>query len=157
MPLPFDTANNFFRALETNQLEWAKSFLSEDFEATGWTLDPLDKYEFIDVFQALFEAFPDFSLDPHAIELLYNGAWITIQMSGTHEGLLDLTAGLPIEPTHKHFKLAKERPILTISNEQITAFHVEPQSDAGLRGIFEQLGVPSPFVAELPLEPQSGV
>ncbi len=157
MTLPFDVANNFFRALETNQLEWAMSFLADDFQAIGWTIEPLDRYEFIDVIQALFEAFPDFSLDPHGIELLYQGAWITIQMSGTHKGLLDLTAGVPVEPTHKHFQLAKERPILTISNERISAFNVEPKHDAGLRGIFEQLGVESPFVAELPLEPQPGV
>lgn len=157
MPLPFDVANNFFRALETNQLEWAKSFLTDDFLATGWTREPMDQYEFIDVIQSLHEAFSDFSLDPHAIELLHQGAWLTIQMSGTHDGLLLFSNGLEIEPTHKHFKLAKERPVLRIAGEQISGFDVEPQADAGLRGIFEQLDIESPFVAVLPLQPQSRV
>lgn len=153
MPLPFDIAKNFFRALQTNQLEWAESFLADDFQATGWTSEPLDKYEFLELIQSLYEAFSDFSLDPHDIELLHQGAWLTIQMSGTHDGPLTLASGVPVEPTHKHFKLDREYPTLTIINEQITAFDVEPQPNTGLRGIYDQLQIPSPYVPELPLQP----
>ncbi|MBA2661678.1 MAG: nuclear transport factor 2 family protein [Bradymonadaceae bacterium] len=147
---PFDIAKDFFRALQTGQFEWAERLLADDFHVRGWTREPMDKFEFLEVMHSLHEAFSDFSLDAHDLQQLHQGVWLTIQMSGTHDAVLDLPGIAPIEPTQRHFHLAEERPLLTIEGELITGFDVNSPPGAGLKAIFEQLGLESPYQARLP-------
>ncbi len=150
MALPFDIAKDFFRALQTGQYEWAERLLADNFEARGWTREPMDKFEFLEVIHSLHEAFSDFSFDAHDFQMLHHGVWLTICMSGTHDAVLDLPNVHPCEATGRHFELPDEHPRLTIEDEQITALESDARPGTGLKGIFEQLGIASPYHPQLP-------
>ena len=67
----------------------------------------------------------------------------TSQMSGNNRGAFDLT-GLRmgvISATNKNFSTATEKTRITVKNEKVSSWVVEPNEGAGLMAILGQLGV----------------
>ena len=96
---------------------------------------------------AMSAAFPDWSFN--ASEFVEEGdtVRVTVQITGTHTGDLDLSPmGLPKVPaTGKKIKNPVEHPVVTIKGGKITGVHVgDVTPDGGVPGILKQLGVELP-------------
>jgi hypothetical protein len=67
----------------------------------------------------------------------------TSQMSGNNRGAFDLT-GLRmgvVSATNKNFSTALERNKITVKNDKVSSWVVEPTEGAGLMAILKQLDV----------------
>jgi hypothetical protein len=73
----------------------------------------------------------------------------TSQLSGTHSGSFDLTGmhmGV-IPATNKTFSVHLEKTKVTVKDNKISAWVVEPNDDAGLMAILKQLDVKLPVAS----------
>jgi predicted ester cyclase len=121
----------------------AKSMLSEDFKFSGPIPEPINAEAWLGMSTSLKAAFPD--LDYHFKVIGAEGDIVrsTSQLSGTHSGLFDLT-GMnigTIPATNKSFSASLEKTKVTIKDDKISAWAVEPTQGAGLKAILAQLGV----------------
>ncbi len=92
---------------------------------------------------SLKAAFPD--LDYHFKVIGAEGDVVrsTSQLSGTHSGSFDLTnMNMGVIPaTDKTFSAKPEKTKVTVIENKITSWEVEPTEGAGLMAILAQLGV----------------
>ena len=96
-------------------------------------------------YDELLTAFPD--LDYHFKVIGAEGDVVkaTMQLSGTHSGSFDLrTMDMGVIPaTNKNFSAKPEKARVTVRENKITAWFVEPTQGADLKSILDQLGVKS--------------
>ena len=97
---------------------------------------------------SLQTAFPD--LDYHFKVIGAEGDVVraTSQLSGTHSGSFDLTTmNMGVIPaTNKNFSAKPEKTKITVKENKITSWVVEPTQGAGLKAILDQLGVKTPVM-----------
>lgn len=93
-------------------------------------------------------AFPD--LDYHFKIIGAEGDVVrsTSQLSGTHTGSFDLTSmNMGVIPaTNKSFSAKLEKTRVTVKDDKITSWAVEPTDGAGLMAILKQLDVKLPTI-----------
>lgn len=125
----------------------AKSLLAEDFRFRGpMGHEAINTQAWLDMSAGLKTAFPD--LDYHFKVIGTEGDVVrsTSQLSGTHSGPFDLTGmnmGV-IPPTDKSFVAKREKTRVTVKENKIASWVVEPTEGAGLKAILDQLGVKPP-------------
>ncbi len=127
----------------------AKTLLADNFQFSGPIPEPINREAWLGMSASLKTAFPD--LDYH---FKVTGAdddvvKTTSQLSGTHRGSFDLTnmkMGV-IPATNKTFAAKLEKTKITVKENKVTSWAVEPTQGAGLHAILEQLGVKLPTVA----------
>jgi predicted ester cyclase len=141
-----ETVQALMDAVQKGDLGLAESMLADDFQFSGPTLEPLNKEAWLGMSSSLKTAFPD--LDYHFKVIGTEGHVVrtTSQWSGTHSGSLDLT-GLnmgTISATNKSFVANRDRTKLTVKDNKITSWIVEPTQGAGLMEILKQLEVKMP-------------
>ncbi|MGZ9224111.1 MAG: hypothetical protein ACXW4M_00995, partial [Anaerolineales bacterium] len=93
-------------------------------------------------------AFPDLDYHFNVIGADDDIVRTTSQLSGTHRGSFDLTnmkMGV-IPATNKAFSAKLEKTKITVKENRITSWAVEPTQGAGLNAILDQLGVKLPTV-----------
>ena len=126
----------------------AKSFLTDDFQFSGPIPQPVNREAWLAMSASLRTAFPD--LDYHFKVIDTDGDIVktTSQLSGTHTGSFDLEAmNMGVIPaTDKRFSAKLEKTKITVKDNKITSWAVEPTDGAGLTAILDQLGVKSPTV-----------
>lgn len=127
----------------------AKSLLADDFQFSGPIPEPINREAWLGMSASLKTAFPDLNYRFIVIGTDGDVVKTTSQLSGTHTGSFDLTdmkMGV-IPATNKAFaaKLAKTK--VTVKENKITSWAVEPTDGAGLEAILGQLGVKLPTVA----------
>jgi predicted ester cyclase len=124
----------------------AKSMLAEDFQFSGPVPEPINRDTWLGMSSSLKTAFPD--LDYHFKVIGTDGDFVrtTSQLSGTHTGSFDLTnMNMGVIPaTDKTFSAKPEKTKLTLKDNKITSWAVEPTDGAGLTAILDQLGVKVP-------------
>ena len=121
----------------------AKSMLADDFQFSGSVPEPINKEAWLGMSASLKAAFPD--LDYHFKVIGAEGDVVksTTQLSGTHNGSFDLTGmnmGV-IHATNKAFSAKLEKTKVTVKENKIASWVVEPTEGAGLKAILGQLGV----------------
>ena len=126
----------------------AKSMLADDFQFSGPIPKPVNREAWLAMSANLKTAFPD--LNYHFIVTGTEGDVVrtTSQLTGTHTGSFDLTdmkMGV-IPATKKAFSAKLEKTKVTVRENKITAWVVEPTDGAGLNAILGQLGVKLPIV-----------
>ena len=126
----------------------AKSLLADDFQFSGPIPEPVNREAWLGMSASLKTAFPD--LDYHFKVIGADGDVVksTAQLSGTHSGTFDLTGmdmGV-IPATNKAFSAKLEKTRVTVKENKITAWVVEPTDGAGLTAILKQLDVKLPVV-----------
>lgn len=141
-----DTVKTFIAALEANDFGKAASYLSDDFVFSGVTPQPVGKNEFLGMQQSVQTAFPDWSFGLGDLSEAGDTVKMTLQISGTQTGQLDLTpVGLPpVPPSGKKISLPKDRAEVTVKGDKITAFHNMASPNGGVVGMLQQLGVQPP-------------
>ena len=145
-----ETVAAFLDSVQKGDLEIADSMLADDFRAfiafSGPVPEPINKEAWLGMSSSLMTAFPD--LDYHFKVIGTEGDVVrtTSQLSGTHTGSFDLTnmqMGV-IPATNKTFVTTREKTKITVKENKITAWAVEPTQGAGVLEILKQLD------AELP-------
>ena len=138
-----ETVQALMDAVQKGDFESAKSMLSDDFQFSGPVPEPIDKEAWLGMSASLKTAFPD--LDYHFKVIGAQGDVVrsTTQLSGTHSGSFDLTnMNMGVIPaTDKAFSAKREKTKVTVKEDKITLWAVEPTEGAGLMAILGQLGV----------------
>jgi predicted ester cyclase len=123
-----------------------KSLLADDFQFSGPIPQPINREAWLDLTASLKTAFPDLDYHFHVVGADDDVVKATAQLSGTHTGSFDLTKmqmGV-IPATKKAFSAKLEKTKITVKENKITSWAVEPTEGAGLKAILGQLGIKEP-------------
>ena len=124
----------------------AKTMLADDFQFSGPVPTPINREAWLGMSASLKTAFPN--LDYHFNVIGAEGDIVktTSQLSGTHTGSFDMTnMNMGVIPaTDKAFSAKVEKTKITVKDNKVTSWAVEPTDGAGLNAILDQLGVKVP-------------
>lgn len=141
-----ETVQALMDAVQKGDLEIAKTMLADDFQFSGPIPEPINKEAWLEMSASLKTAFPD--LDYHFKVIGAEGDVVRSisQLSGTHNGAFDLTnMNMGVIPaTNKSFSTKAEKTKVTVKDNKITLWAVEPNDGAGLMEILKQLEVEVP-------------
>jgi predicted ester cyclase len=123
-----------------------KSLLADDFQFSGPIPEPINRESWLGMSASLKTAFPDLDYHFKVIGADDDVVKTTSQLSGTHSGSFDLTnMNMGVIPaTNKAFSAKLEKTKITVKENKITSWTVEPTQGAGLNAILDQLGVKLP-------------
>ena len=126
----------------------AKSMLADDFQFSGPIPGSINGEAWLGMSSSLKTAFPDLDYHFNVIGADDDVVRTTSQLSGTHRGSFDLTnMNMGVIPaTHQTFSAKLEKTKITVKENKITSWAVEPTQGAGLTAILDQLGVNLPTV-----------
>jgi hypothetical protein len=130
-------------SIQKGDFDHVKSMLAEDFQFSGPTPEPINKEAWLGMSSSLKTAFPDLDYHFRVIGAQGDVVKATSQLSGTHQGSFDLTGmNMGVIPaTDKTFSARLEKTKITVKENKITAWIVEPTQGAGLKAILGQLDV----------------
>ena len=133
-------------SVQKGDFETVKSLLSDDFQFSGPIPEPVNRDAWIEMSSSLKTAFPDLDYRFKVIGADDDVVKTTSQLSGTHTGSFDLTnMNMGVIPaTNKAFSANLEKTKITVKENKITSWAVEPTQGAGLNAILDQLGVKLP-------------
>jgi predicted ester cyclase len=141
-----ETVQALLDSVQKGDFKTAKSMLTDDFQFSGPIPEPINRDAWLGMISSLKTAFPD--LDYHFKVIGAEGDVVRAisQLSGTHTGSFDLTnMNMGVIPsTDKTFSAKHEKTKLTVREDKITSWAVEPTEGAGLKAILGQLGVTVP-------------
>ena len=126
----------------------AKTLLADNFQFSGPIPQPINREAWLGMSASLKTAFPDLDYHFKVIGADDDVVKTTSQLSGTHRGSFDLTnmkMGV-IPATNKTFAAKLENTKITVKENKVTSWAVEPTQGAGLNAILDQLGVKLPTV-----------
>lgn len=143
-----ETVQSLMDSVQKGDLENARSMLADDFQFSGPLPEPINREAWLSMSASLKTAFPDLDYHFKVIGTEGNVVRTTSQWSGTHTGSLDLTGiNMGVIPaTKKSFVANRDRNKLTIKENKITSWIVEPTQGAGLMEILKQLDAKMPVV-----------
>lgn len=142
-----ETVQALMDSVQKGDFELAKSMLADDFQFSGSVPEPINKADWLEMSMNLKAAFPD--LDYHFKMIGTDGDVVksTSQLSGTQTGALNLVnmhMGMtPVTNKTVSIKMAKTK--ITVRQDKITLWAVEPTDGADLSAILGQLGVAKPL------------
>ena len=141
-----ETVQTLLDSVQKGDLVKTKSLLADDFQFSGPIPQPINREAWLDLTASLKTAFPDLDYHFHVIGADDDVVKTTSQLSGTHTGSFDLTnmqMGV-IPATKKAFSAKLEKTKITVKENKITSWAVEPTEGAGLNAILGQLGIKVP-------------
>ena len=141
-----ETVQALTDSVQKGDFETAKSMLADDFQFSGPVPEPIDKEAWLGMSSNLKTAFPDLDYHFKVIGADDDVVRTTSQLSGTHTGSFDLTnMNMGVIPaTKKAFSAKLENAKITVRENKITSYAVEPTDGAGMYAILGQLGVKLP-------------
>ena len=135
-------------SIQKGDFKNAKNLLADDFQFSGPIPEPVNREEWLAISASLKNAFPDLDYHFKVIGADDDIVKTTSQLSGTHRGSFDLTnmkMGV-IPATNKPFSAKLENTKITVKDNKVTSWAVEPTEGAGLKAILGQLGIKVPTV-----------
>ena len=141
-----ETAQALMDSIQKGDFTTAKSMLADDFQFSGPIPEPANREAWLGMSASLKTAFPDLDYRFTVIDTDGDVVKTTSQLSGTHSGSFDLTnMNMGVIPaTHKTFSAKLEKTKVTVKDNKITSWAVEPTEGAGLKAILGELGVKTP-------------
>jgi len=142
-----ETAKKVMNSVSTGQADEVKTFVTDDFVLTGPAPKPIRFDEWAGMHRALLAGIPDFKFNIGDATEEGNIVRLTVQITGTNTGDLDLTAmGLPkIRATNKPIKMPVEHvEIAFVNGKASKAMLLDNGPENGMGGILKQLGVKPP-------------
>ena len=141
-----ETVQALVDSIQKGDFENAETMLADDFQFSGPIPEPLSKEAWLRMSVSLKTAFPD--LDYHFKVIGTEGDVVrtTSQLSGTHSASFDLTGmNMGVIPaTGKTFVATREKTRVTVKDNKITSWVVEPTQGAGVMAILKQLEMEMP-------------
>ena len=124
----------------------AKTMLADDFQFSGPVPTPINRDSWLGMSASLKTAFPNLDYHFNVIGAQGDVVKTTSQLSGTHTDPFDLTAmNMGVIPaTDQDFSVKVEKTKVTVKDNKVTSWAVEPTDGAGLSAILDQLGVKVP-------------
>lgn len=155
---PTDVAQNFLHKLEMSSFLEAEGYLAYDFIMIGAAPQPVGKKTFMDIMQALITGIPDLAFNPGNITGLDNEVTLTLNITGTHTNdMPPLLPGMPtIRATGRSISLHAEPATFLVRGDRITQIEIETDSEGGIQGILDQLGVEIPLGLQTPISTAVG-
>jgi len=144
-----EIVQSLMNSIQTGDFKNAKTLLADDFQFSGPVPQPINREAWLGMSASLKTAFPDLDYHFQIVGADDDVVKTTSQLSGTHRGAFDLTnmkMGV-IPATNKTFSANLEKTKVTVKENKITSWAVEPTQGAGLQAILTQLGVKTPTVA----------
>jgi len=141
-----ETVQKLFDSVQKGDFVNAKTLLADNFQFSGPVPEPINREAWLGMSASLKAAFPDLDYHFKVIGADDDVVKTTSQLSGTHHGSFDLTnmnMGV-IPPTNKAFSAKLEPTKITVKENKITSWAVEPTEGAGLKAILGQLGIKEP-------------
>ena len=141
-----ETVQTLLDSVQRGDFDRAKTLLADDFQFKGMIHRPINGKTWLRMSASLKMAFA--GLDYHFKVDSADGNIVntTSQMSGNNRGAFDLT-GLRmgvISATNRNFSTATENHTITVKDEKVSSWVVEPTEGAGLMAILKQLDVKLP-------------
>ena len=138
-----ETVQALMDAVQQGDFATAKTMLADDFQYSGSVPEPINAVTWLAMSASLKTAFPDLDYHFKVIGADGNVVKSTTQLSGTHSGSFDLTGmNMGVVPaTNKAFSTKSEKTKVTVKENKITLWAVEPNDDTGLTEILKQLDV----------------
>jgi predicted ester cyclase len=138
-----ETVQALMDSIQKGDFENARTMLADDFQFSGPVPEPINAEAWLGMSASLKTAFPDLDYHFRVIGADGNVVKSTAQLSGTHSGSFDLTdMNLGVIPaTNKAFSARPEKTKVTVKDNKITLWAVEPTDGAGLKAILGQLGI----------------
>ena len=135
-------------SIQKGDFKSAKTLLADDFQFSGPIPQPINREAWLGMSASLKTAFPDLDYHFKVIGADDDIVKTTSQLSGTHRGSFDLTnMNMGVIPaTNKTFAAKLENTKITVKENKVTSWAVEPTQGAGLNAILDQLGVKLPTV-----------
>ncbi len=132
--------------IQKGDFDNARSSLADDFKFSGPIPTPINVEEWLRMSASLRTAFPDLQYNFRIVGEENDAVRLTSQLSGTHRGPFDLTLmNLGVIPaTNKAFHVGLENANVTVRDNKIISWAVEPTKGAGAMAILEQLRVETP-------------
>jgi predicted ester cyclase len=143
-----ETVQALVDSVQKGDFQTAKSMLADNFQFSGPVPEPIDQEAWLGMSSNLKTAFPDLNYHFKVIGAEGDVVRVISQLSGTHTGSLDLTnMNIGVIPaTDKTFSAKHEKSKITVKENKITAWAVEPTEGAGLKAILDQLDVKVPTI-----------
>jgi predicted ester cyclase len=143
-----ETVQALMDSVQKGDFENAKAMLADDFQFSGPIPEPINKEAWLGMSASLKTAFPDLDYHFKVISTEGNVIRTTSQWSGTHSGSIDLTStNMGVIPaTNKSFVANRDWTKITVKENKITSWVVEPTQGAGLMEILKQLDAKMPVV-----------
>ena len=141
-----ETVQALMDAVQKGDFEIVRSMLADNFQFSGPVPEPLNAEAWLGMSASLKAAFSDLNYHFKVIGADGDVVKSTSQLSGTHDGSFDLTGmhmGV-IPATNKAFSVNLEKTKVTVKENKITLWAVEPNDGAGLAAILKQLDVKLP-------------
>ena len=140
---PVDTVKNFVGALESNSLDEATGYLSDDFIFSGWTPRALDKKGFLSLITGLKEGIPGLIFNLHNVAEQDRAVTGTMQITGYQtDSFLIPSMGTPVVPeTGNSISMPAEDVSFVVEQDKIASMNVQTGHDGGINGLFRQLGI----------------
>jgi ketosteroid isomerase-like protein len=135
-------------AVQKGDLDKARTLLSDDFQFRGLIRKPINGKIWLGMIASLRMAFAGLNYQFKVESARGNIVNTTSQMSGNNRGAFDLT-GLHmgvISATNRKFSTAMENNTITVKNNKVSSWVVEPIEGAGLAAILKQLGEKLPAI-----------
>src|SRR5690349_19688590 len=124
-----ETVQALLDIVQRGDLERARSMFADDFQfSSGPASNPINADTWLDMSTGLKTAFPDLNYHFKVIGADGDVVRSSRQLSGTHNGSLDLTAvemGV-LAATHRFFASRVEKSRITIKDNKITSWVIEP-------------------------------
>ena len=130
-------------SVQRGDFDNAKTLLSDDFQFKGMIRRPISGKTWLKMSASLKMAFAGLNYHFKVDSAKGNVVNTSSQMTGNNRGAFDLT-GLHmgvISATNKNFSTARENHTITVKNEKVSSWVVEPTEGAGLMEILKQLDV----------------
>lgn len=141
-----EIAEKFLAAVATLDLDAAAPYCADSFTYSGPLPKPVTLQEWRRVAAPFQRAFPDWSFNPQIVGEEGNLVNLTVQVTATHSGDLDLT-GLDmgyIPATGKSIATPQTTGRVTFEGDKVANLHIEVVEGGGIPGILAQLGVEMP-------------
>ncbi len=140
-----ETVKAYFKALDSMNMEQVDQYLSEDYQLVDFDAKPMDKEAMLDLIRRLKAALPNLKHSLSNIRIEENVVKLTVQLSGTNSGHLDLRKmGIGVIPrTQKFIIFPNGNYEFTIKGGKITTERdVSPVSpNRRMSGLLKAFGV----------------
>ena len=141
-----ETVQALMDSVQRGDFDKAKTLLSDDFQFKGLVRRPINGKTWLNMSASLNMAFTSLNYRFKVDKANGNVVNTTSQMTGSNRGAFDLT-GLRmgvISATNRNVSTATENHAITVKDEKVSSWAVEPTEGAGLTAILRQLGVKLP-------------
>ena len=141
-----ETAQALMDSVQRGRFDTAKTFLSDDFQISGFSPKPLNSKKWLNMIANLKMACADLNYHFQVDGAEGNVVHTSSQLSGTNSGAFDFTdidMGV-ISATNKKFSSPRQMTKITVKGDKVVSWAVEPTEGAGWTAILSQLGVKLP-------------